>query len=102
MELRGRRALVTGSAVRVGREIALELARGGADVYVHYRSSEVRAEETAEEIRALGREATLVRGDQADPADVERMAERCREADVLVNSASVFPRTPLAEVTVDQ
>jgi pteridine reductase len=91
--------LVTGAAVRVGREIALELARGGARIYLHYRSSEDAARATAEEIRALGSEAVLVRGEMSDPVEVERVAERCRDADVLVNSASIFPATPLSDVT---
>jgi len=102
MELRNRRALVTGAAVRVGREIALELARAGADLVVHYRSSEVPARATAEEIRALGVACDLVRGDLADPADLERVATQCAGVDVLVNSASIFPRTPLADVTIEE
>jgi pteridine reductase len=101
MEMAGRTALVTGSALRVGREIALELARAGAEILVHYRSSEGPAQETAEEIRALGSEASLVRGDLGDPEDVARVAREARGADLLVNSASVFPRTPLSEVTVE-
>ncbi|MCU0728167.1 MAG: SDR family oxidoreductase [Planctomycetes bacterium] len=101
MELTGRKALVTGAALRVGREIALELARAGATIYLHYRSSEEPARRTAEEIRALGAGAVLVRGDLADPREVERVAEECRDADVLVNSASVFPRTPLRDATVE-
>ena len=74
MKLGGAKALVTGAALRVGREIALELARGGADLYVHYRSSAGPAGETADEIRSLGREATLVRGDLGSAEDVERVA----------------------------
>ena len=54
MRLEETTALVTGSAVRVGREIVLELARGGADVVVHYRSSEGPAKELREEVTALG------------------------------------------------
>jgi pteridine reductase len=85
----------------VGREIALELARGGADLYVHYRSSAGPAEETAGEVRALGRQATLVSGDLGVAEDVARVASETEDADLLVNSASIFPRTPLAEVTVE-
>jgi NAD(P)-dependent dehydrogenase (short-subunit alcohol dehydrogenase family) len=102
MELRGRKALVTGAALRVGREIALELARGGADILLHYRSSARAAEGTAEEIRALGVRVDLVRGDQGQPADVERIIAECGEADLLVNSASIFPRTPLGEITAER
>jgi NAD(P)-dependent dehydrogenase (short-subunit alcohol dehydrogenase family) len=97
MELNGARALVTGAAVRVGREIALELARAGASVSLHYRSSEEAARETAAAIRALGVDCELVRGDLADAGETERVAEAALDADVLVNSASVFPRTPLPD-----
>jgi pteridine reductase len=101
MELKGARALVTGAAIRVGREIALELARAGADLVVHYRTSEAEAERTADEIRAFGVDCDLVQGDLGDPADVERIATAATGADVLVNSASIFPRTPLAEADVE-
>ena len=102
MELKNRRALVTGAAIRVGREIALELARAGADLVVHYRSSAEAAKSTADEIRATGVACDLVAGDLADPADLERVAAECAGVDVLVNSASIFPRTPLADVTIEQ
>ncbi|MEN8151907.1 MAG: SDR family NAD(P)-dependent oxidoreductase, partial [Planctomycetota bacterium] len=102
MELTNRRALVTGAAVRVGREIALELARAGTDLVVHYRTSEDAAEATAEEIRALGVACDLVRADLADPVDLERVAAAGSGVDVLVNSASIFPRTPLGSVTLEQ
>ena len=86
----------------MGREIALELARAGADIVVHYRTSAAEAEETAEEIRALGVGCELVAGDLADPDDLTRVATEYSGVDVLVNSASIFPRTPLADVTIEQ
>lgn len=99
MELGNCRALVTGAALRVGREILLELARGGADVFLHYRSSREAAESVAEEVRDLGGAVTLVRGDLGAAGEAERVARECESADVLVNSASIFPRTPLGTVT---
>jgi pteridine reductase len=99
MKLDGRKALVTGAALRVGREIALELARAGATIFLHYRSSERAAERTADEIRALDAHVVLVRGDLGVMEDVMRVASACTSADLLVNSASIFPRTPLPEVT---
>ncbi len=99
-DLDGRIALVTGGAVRIGRVIALALARAGADVAVHYRRSRREAERTAAEIEALGRRATLV---QAELADGEAPARLLAEAaaalgpvDLLVNNASLFTRTDLA------
>jgi NAD(P)-dependent dehydrogenase (short-subunit alcohol dehydrogenase family) len=50
-DLSGRTALVTGSATRVGRELLLRIAAHGADVAVHYRTSEAAATATAERLR---------------------------------------------------
>ncbi len=101
MDIFGSKALITGAALRVGREIALELARGGASILLHYRNSRDAAKETAEEIRALGVGASLVQGDLGVAADTARVALECRTADILVNSASIFPRTPLADLTFE-
>ena len=58
--LNGKVALVTGASRGIGKAIALTLAKYGADVAVNYNGSKERAEETAEEIRAMGRQALLV------------------------------------------
>ena len=93
MELRGKRALVTGSATRVGRVIALKLAEGGADIAVHYNSSSKEAEETAEEIHALGVKAVTVQGDVSQAQQVDAIVGRVNMAlgsiDILVNSAAI-------------
>lgn len=106
MELQGRTALVTGGARRVGREIARTLAREGCDLILHFRASRGEAEDAAREIRSLGRRCELVQADLADAGSVEAMLREiercCPPVDVLVNSASVFYRAPLDEVTVDQ
>ena len=62
MDLHGKIALVTGGATRVGRAIALALARAGADVALHYGHSVDAARETADEISSLGRRVELLRG----------------------------------------
>lgn len=88
--LEGRYALVTGAGKGLGVAIAEGLAREGANIAVHYRSSAAGADETAERIRALGCEAVTVQGDIAEPEDVERMAAEVVDAfgriDVLVNN----------------
>ena len=60
MKLENRTILVTGAALRIGRSLALATAREGANVLVHYRSSQADAESLAEEIRALGRRAHIL------------------------------------------
>ncbi len=97
MELHRKRALVTGGAVRVGREIALALAAKGAEILLHYRSSATEAEETAAAVRALGVRCDTFQADLAVSADVSRLAREALAAGpvhVLVNSASLFYKTP--------
>ena len=103
MELKGRTAVVTGSAIRVGRQICLELASRGANVVINYRSSAGPAGELVNEIREMGVEALAVQGDVSNSADVAHLAHEAEQAfgqvHFLVNNASIYPRTPLAEVT---
>ena len=64
--LEGRTALVTGSALRTGRALALALARAGADVAIHYRHSKDDALSAVDEVRALGRKSVAVQADLSD------------------------------------
>ncbi len=99
MNIPGRTALVTGGARRVGREIALHLARAGADIVLHYHRSAAAASAVAGEIRALGRRCDLVRANLADAQAVESLAAALPPVDILVNCASVFSRTDFATLT---
>ncbi len=103
MELRGRTALVTGAARRVGQAIALAVAGRGMDVVVHFNRSESEARETVEAIERGGRRAVTVQADLAREEEVEALAERAVQAfgriDVLINSAALFYRTPLEKLT---
>lgn len=104
MDPRGKTALVTGGAVRVGRALTLALARSGANVIVHYNSSAGPAEETAAEARALGVKAISVAANLADPDAVGalvRTVETFGGVDILVNSASPFVRKALQETTLE-
>jgi len=92
-DLSGCCAVVTGSSSGIGRAIALELARGGADVVVHYRQSAEAAEETAAHIRTLGQRADLLAADLADhdayPSLVQQAWDCFGKVDVWVNNAGV-------------
>lgn len=93
-------ALVTGAAHRIGREIALALARGGFDVAVHYISSRSDALATVADIRKSGHRACAIRRDLAVARGLDSMLEQCAgelgEVSCLVNSASLFePDTAL-------
>lgn len=87
-------ALVTGAGRRLGRAIALGLARAGWDVAVHYRHSEAEAIETRDAIVALGRRAALLHCDLADEAAVRALPGRVLDAlgalTCIVNNASLF------------
>lgn len=101
--LKGTRALVSGAARRLGRVMSLALARSGADVVLHYRSSAVEAESLAQEIRELGRRAWLLQADLANPDEASGLATRAAELagglDLLINNASIFPEGRLLEIT---
>jgi len=105
-KLAGKRALVTGSGTGIGREIALEFARQGADVVLHYAHSGTGAESAAAEIRSLGRRSTVV---QANFDDLDAVAELARQAieflggiDCLVNNSGITFNKPFSEVTPEQ
>ncbi len=98
-------ALITGAARRIGRTIALELAREGYDIAIHYGTSREEAETVLEEIRALGTRAAAVQGDLADPETPLRLvleAERKlkRPLNILVNNASRFEPDTLQTMTL--
>lgn len=99
MNLTGKTALVTGAGKRVGREIALGLARRGANVVVHYNSSATAARRVVAEIKALGVNAIAVKADQTNGRQVRAAVKKAGKIDVLVASAAVFERTPFKTLT---
>ncbi|MBN2984084.1 MULTISPECIES: SDR family NAD(P)-dependent oxidoreductase [Cohnella] len=93
MLLTGKTALVTGAGTGIGRGIAIELARRGAKVAVHYNASETGALETLRQIQSAGGEGLTVRADVAEKADIGRMVEIVEDGlgtvDILVNNAAL-------------
>jgi NAD(P)-dependent dehydrogenase (short-subunit alcohol dehydrogenase family) len=106
MDLQGKIALVTGSSRRLGRQIALTLARAGADLALHYFHSADQAGHLAQEIHSLGRRAETFQADLAQPEQIEAMFAAIGAAfgqlDVLVNNAAVYHTTPIATLTAEQ
>jgi pteridine reductase len=96
MSLSGKTALITGSARRIGRACALKLAREGADILIHYNTSKEEAEELARSIRMHGGNAWTIQQDLAEKDSGVRLMEdalkKTKGVDILVNSASIFPR----------
>ena len=101
--LKGRVALVTGGSRGIGREIAVALARAGADIAVNYVAREREADETRREIVRLGRKAVVVQADVSLGADVKRMVEevqvRLGPIDILVNNAGITRPQALERIT---
>lgn len=94
--LEGRVVLVTGGSRGIGKAISLAMAEAGADVLVNFVSNESAAENTADQIRALGRKAMTHRADVADTdaveAMVEAVVERLGKVDILVCNAGIIRR----------
>lgn len=105
-KMKGQRALVTGSGTGIGREIALEFARQGADVVLHYSHSDKGAKSAVEEIKAMGRRSTAVKADFDSVEEVQRLGREAiaflRGIDCLVNNAGITLNMPYLEVTPEQ
>jgi len=104
--IEGRTALVTGGAKRIGREIALAMARAGANVVVHYRSSAAEAEGLADELRQTGVHAWTIQADFADATQTQSLIDRATAlagpVHILINNASAFPKSEFDTVTLEE
>ena len=105
MELRGKSAIITGSSGRLGSAIAKALATAGCNCICHYNQHEQKAEELVKQIQSLGVKVLAVEADLTKPERIDLLFERAAElgtAQILINSAAVFSRQPLAEVVFDE
>lgn len=98
MDPKGKVALITGGAHRVGKAITLMLAQAGAQVVVNYNTSAAEAAQTVAEVQALGVEALAIQADVADWDAVQAMSKSIRQhfggVDIIINCASYFGKTP--------
>ncbi|MBE2199115.1 MAG: SDR family oxidoreductase [Anaerolinea sp.] len=103
MELRGKTALVTGGAIRVGRAIALALAEAGCNLFVHYGRSADEAIATQRAAQEFGVMAHIYSADLSDVAAVQAIVPAAQaqfgRVDILVNSAAIFPEEDSFEGT---
>jgi NAD(P)-dependent dehydrogenase (short-subunit alcohol dehydrogenase family) len=104
--LTGMGALVTGAGTGIGREIAIELARQGADVALHFAHSQEGAESAVAQIRALGRKAEMLQADFDSLEEVVALAGRAiailGHVDCLVNNSGITFNKPFLRVTPEQ
>lgn len=104
MELSNTTAVITGASGKLGRAIALSLAGAGCDCVCHYHRNLTVAEELATEIRAGGKNAMAVSADLTEPGQIPKLFDVSTEfapIRVLINSAAIFPRQSLSEITAD-
>ena len=101
--LTGKVALVTGSAKRLGRAVALRLAEEGANLVIHHRGSHTEAQETVGEIETMGRRAVTLSADLRKVNEIrglfEEVAKKFGRLDILVNSAANFIHTEFETAT---
>lgn len=104
--LQGKTALVTGGARRIGRAIALELARAGADLAITYRSSDTEADLTRGQLQDEGVRAFVCQADLISPEEireaVESVVAEFGRLDLLINNAGFFESVVMEQITVEQ
>ncbi|HOK55087.1 MAG TPA: SDR family oxidoreductase, partial [Armatimonadota bacterium] len=103
--MKGKTALITGAAKRIGRATALALADEGVNIAIHYNTSEGEAKNLALELESCGVKAWTIQADFDVQEQYETLIERTLELtgslDILVNNASIFPFEKLEDVTLD-
>ena len=106
MDLQGKTAVITGGAKRIGRALTLALAGDGCNIILHYGRSRDAAEQTAQEAEALGVRVILKQADLVAPVGLSTLVETepfgLNPAQILINSAAVFPTDTLRDLTLDQ
>lgn len=104
MELTDRTAVITGASGALGRALAVALGRAGVDCVCHYHENKDGAQGVAERIEGLGRSAVTVGGDLTKAEEVNRLfsvAEEIGVPTILINSAAVFCRGALGDITLE-
>jgi pteridine reductase len=105
-DLRGRTALITGAARRIGRETAHALAEQGVNLVLHFNHSDGDAHQLADQLERLGIRAWPLQADFRRPDDYGTLVERARElagsVDILINNASIFPTEPFDTLTLSE
>src|SRR5690242_7124115 len=105
-ELKGKAALVTGGARRIGREIALALAEAGADVAITYLKSGREARQTADDIRRQGVRGLALACDVRDEKSIRNAIKSVTGEfgglDLLVNNAAIYETADFEQITVRQ
>lgn len=99
-------ALITGGAKRLGRTLALELAKKGLDVAIHYRTSDTEAEEVTAECRSFGGKAIAIQGEFSSREGVEdflnRYKKQCKDTSLLIHNVGNYFMGSLAKTPTEE
>lgn len=102
LDFSGQVVIVTGAGGNIGAGIAIRFAEAGADIVVHYRSSEAGAKSVLAEIESMGRRGLAIKADVTQKADVEKLfSETIKtfgKVNVLVNNAGIYPTHSIIEM----
>lgn len=104
MELKGKTAIITGSTGKLTRHITIALAQAGCNCLCHYHKNSSRARQLVTQIKSLGQMAAAVQADLTKPADIERLFAEAGQLpcpQILINSAAIFERKPLKDLTFE-
>ncbi len=104
MPLKGKTILITGSARRIGRSLAIAVAKAGGDLIIHHNNSPEAAEKTKQEILELSQKAQIIQADFSDPESTSRFIDSAfsrNKIDVLINNASIFSDLSWSETKID-
>ncbi len=104
-DIKGQTALITGAAKRLGRAIALQLARNGVNVIIHFNTSAKEAEMVAEAARTMGVAAWTMNANLESEHEVKTLMQNSRKeagpVSILVNNASIFPRDRVDDISFE-
>ena len=104
MKLEGKTILITGSARRIGRSMAIAVAAAGADVIIHHSSSDQLAEETMSQIHSMGRQAYIIKANLSDYNQTNELVDRAWSIGpifAIVNNASIFEPLTISDTSID-
>lgn len=105
MELKDTIVVITGSTGQLGSQIALALAQAGCDCICHYHKNKSKADDLVTQIKQIGQNALAIPADLTNPKQIENLfvqAYQLGTPQILINSAAVFSKQPLADVTLEQ
>ena len=105
MELKGKVAIITGSSGQLGGRIAIGLGNAGCDCLCHYHNTRQKADEVVRQIQQTGRKAAAVCADLTDAGQIETLFAKASEfgtPTILINSAAIFKREKLEDLTFEQ